>query len=448
MFLKEKRSGRIKGRGCADGRKQRLHKTKEETSAPTVATELLFLSCAIDAKERRTIVTSDIPGAFMQTDVDEVMHVRLEGPLASLLAKVNPNLYEKHLEYDKKGKPIMCVKLKKALCGTLQAAMLFWKDLSAKLVSWGHEINPCDWCVANKMVNGKQCTVLWHVDDLKISHVDPAAVESPPDLLNGVCGKLSPLVTARGKTHDHLGMTLDCAEDGKAKIAMKDCIEEMLAETPDNMDGEAGTPASLHLFAARDEPGGLLDEDDSELFHHHTAKLLFLSRRARPDIQTAVSFLTKRVKAPDQDDCKKLRRTMQCLRGSIDLVLTLEADSERILKWWVDASHAVHPDMKSHTGGTLSMGKGSTCSASKVQRLNTKSSTEAEVVGVDDVMAQVLWTRYFLEAQGCKAEKNTACQDNQSAMLLERNGRGSSSKQTRHINVRYFLSPTASNPVR
>jgi hypothetical protein len=130
---------------------------------------------------------------------------------------------------------------------------------------------------------------------------------------------------------------------------------------------------------------------------------------------------------------------MQHLRGSIDLVLTLEADSERILKWWVDASHAVHPDMKSHTGGTLSMGKGSTCSASKSQRLNTKSSTEAEVVGVDDVMAQVLWIRYFLEAQGRKVEKNTAHQDNQSAVLLERNGPGSSSKRTRHINVRYFF---------
>jgi hypothetical protein len=117
--------------------------------------------------------------------------------------------------------------------------MLFWKDLLAKLVSWGCEINPCDWCVANKMVNGKQCTVLWHVDDLKISHVDPAVVESLLDLLNGVCGKLSPLVTTRGKTHDCLGMTLDCTEDGEVKIAMKDYIEGMLAETPDDMDGEA-----------------------------------------------------------------------------------------------------------------------------------------------------------------------------------------------------------------
>jgi hypothetical protein len=233
-------------------------------------------------------------------------------------------------------------------------------------------------------------------------------------------------------------MTLDYSDDGKVKIVMKDYITKMLDEVPEDMNGEARTPASLHLFTIRDDPV-LLDEPTAELFHHFTAKLLFLSRRARPDIQTAVSFLTKRVKEPDEDDYKKLRRTMQYLRGSLDLLLTLEADDVRVIKWWVDASYAVHPDMKSHTGGTMSMGKGSIYSASKTQRLNTKSSTEAELVGVDDVSAQILWTRYFLEGQGYKVKDNTLYQDNQSAMLLEKNGRASSSKRTRHINVRYFF---------
>ena len=113
---------------------------------------------------------------------------------------VYPKLYDKIVEYEK-GKPLMYVKLKKALYGTQQAAMLFRKDLSAHLVRWGYEINPYDWCVANKMINGKQCTVLWHVDDLKISHVDPAVVEELLDLLNEQYGKRTPLVTTRGKIH-------------------------------------------------------------------------------------------------------------------------------------------------------------------------------------------------------------------------------------------------------
>eukprot|EP00957_Ditylum_brightwellii_P184341 14041164-Ditylum_brightwellii.AAC.1 len=71
MFLKKKRCGRIKGRGCADGRKQRVHTHKDDTSAPTVATEALMLSCLIDAMEGRDVATVDIPGAFMQADMDE-----------------------------------------------------------------------------------------------------------------------------------------------------------------------------------------------------------------------------------------------------------------------------------------------------------------------------------------------------------------------------------------
>jgi hypothetical protein len=132
----------------------------------------------------------------------------------------------------------------------------------------------------------------------------------------------------------------------------------MLDELPPDMAGEAATPAGDHLFTVSDKPEPL-DEDTAEMFHHHTAKLLFLSRRASPDIQTAVAFLTTRVKGPDKEDYKKLCRTMQYLRATIDLVSTLEADDLHVVKWWVDGSYAVHPDMKSHTSATMSMGKGS-----------------------------------------------------------------------------------------
>jgi hypothetical protein len=84
--------------------------------------------------------------------------------------------------------------------------------------------------------------------------------------------------------------------------------------------------------------------------------------------------------------------------------LTLEADELYVLKWWVDASYAVHPDMRSHTGGAMTLGKGVVFGTSTRQKLNTKSSTEAELVGVNDVMPQALWTRYFIEAQGYRSD--------------------------------------------
>jgi hypothetical protein len=161
MFLKKKRCGRIKGRGCADGRKQRICKSKEETSSPTVAVESLFLSCIIDVKEKRDVATCDIPGAFMHSDMDKVVHMRLSGPLATLMTKVGPKLYEKYVTTEN-GKPVLYVKLRKALYGTLQAALLFWKNLTGLLVDeMGFELNPYDSCVANKIIDGKQCTILW-----------------------------------------------------------------------------------------------------------------------------------------------------------------------------------------------------------------------------------------------------------------------------------------------
>jgi hypothetical protein len=124
MFLKQKRCGRIKGQGCANGRKQRINKTKEETRAPTVSVESLFLSCVIDAKERQKVVTCDIPRAFMRADIDEVLHTWFEGPLAQLLTKVDPELYTIFFSKES-GKGVVYVRLAKALYGTLQAALLF-----------------------------------------------------------------------------------------------------------------------------------------------------------------------------------------------------------------------------------------------------------------------------------------------------------------------------------
>jgi hypothetical protein len=95
--------------------------------------------------------------------------------------------------------------------------------------------------------------------------------------------------------------------------------------------------------------------------------------------------------------------------------------------------------MKRHTGVTMSLGKGSPFSSSITQKLNTKSSTEAELVRVDDGMPLVLWTRQFLIEQGYKVTDNVVYQNNQSTILLERNGRASSGRRTRHNNIRYFF---------
>jgi hypothetical protein len=169
------------------------------------------------------------------------------------------------------------------------------------------------------------------------------------------------------------------------------------------------------------------------------AKTLYATKRARPDTCTAVAFLTTRVREPDQDDWAKMVHLMKYIRGTKLLPLILSATDNGILKWWIDASFAVHPNMRGHTGGGLSMGTGFPIVTSTKQKLNTRSSTECEIVGVDDCMPAVLWTRYFLEAQGYGVTKNIVYQDNKSVILMEKNGKASSSKHTKHINIRYFF---------
>jgi hypothetical protein len=113
MFLKQKRCGRIKGRGCADGRKQRVYTAKEDASSPTVSIESIILSCVIDAQEGRHVATADIPGAFMQADMDELVHMRLDGIIVELLLEIAPE-YESFVTIEN-GKRVLYVQLEKAL---------------------------------------------------------------------------------------------------------------------------------------------------------------------------------------------------------------------------------------------------------------------------------------------------------------------------------------------
>ena len=109
------------------------------------------------------------------------------------------------------------------------------------------------------------------------------------------------------------------------------------------------------------------------------------------------------------------------------------------MKCWVDAEYAVHPDMKSHTGGSLSLGHGTLSNKSSTQKLNTKSSTEAELVGLSEYLPYNIWMKNFLESQGYEVKENVIYQDNESAIKMEKNGRNSCTGNSRHVSIRYFF---------
>ena len=440
MFLKRKKSGEVKGRGCADGRKQRVYVPKEAAAAPTVGTPALFVSCLQDASEERHVVTLDVPGAFLQTEqpIDDEVIIRFEGPMVDALIEINPEAYAGKVQIIRNGKSkVLYARAKKAIYGTVRAAYLFWLDISSHFKDWGFETNPYDQCTVNRMFGEHQCTIQWHVDDLKISCRNPKVIDAIITKLNKRYGQTSPLTITRGKVHDYLGMTIDYSEPWRVIFTMYDYINEVIESLPKEMKGSSASPAGDHLFKTNEECPKL-NSEAHEAFHHYTAQLLFLSKRARPNLQTAVAFLCTRVHEPDLDDQKKLTRVMKYLQSTAHLPLILGLDGKGNIYWSVDAAFAVHSDMRGHTGAHMSMGHGTIVAMSSKQKMNTRSSTEAELVGVDQPLLLILWSRLFSEAQGMNIHDNILYQDNESAIQMERNGKASCTKRTKHIEIRYF----------
>jgi hypothetical protein len=301
----------------------------------------------------------------------------------------------------------------------------------------GFEINPYDPCVANKMVNRSQMTIRWHVDDLMISHLKQEEIMQVAQQIKDIYGKN--LKENVGTVHDYLGMTFDYSFDKKVQINMWDYVKKVKVEFPEEIMGVCATSANDYLFKVR-ENATKLNEELAEAFHHTVCQLLFAASRVRHDIQTAVSFLTTRVKDPGKDDRGKLVRVLKYLNGTWFMKLIMSADEMNFtIHWYIDGSHQVHEDCQGQIGCLMTMRKRAVCSSSNKMKCNTQSSTETELILLHDKLSDVIRTRYFVECQGYEIDEYVIFQDNMSALSLEKNGRILSSKQTKHIEAKFFL---------
>ena len=233
-------------------------------------------------------------------------------------------------------------------------------------------------------------TVCWHFDDLKVSHANATKVTKSGEWLNTTY--VVSVVSHRGKVHNYLGMILDFSCDGKVIINMMEYISSIITAFPEEISGFRATPAADHLFDVRDPQDACpLPEEQARTFHHTVAQLLLLSACARCDIQRVTAFLTTCVKAPDKDDWGKVKRLLQYLKCTVHMPLILSAESLALACVWVDTAYAVHTNCRSHTGAGMSLGHGMAMSYSWKQKINTKSSTEAKLVGVDHSLGHILW---------------------------------------------------------
>lgn len=402
-----------------------------DTSSPTVSIESLFILCCIAAKEGRKSKTADIPSAFLNTPQPEASEVLVR--LDKRASEAFCRLYPKYMPYlSRDGTTI--VKLLKAVYGTVEASKLWYHHFSGTLRKMNFIPNPVMPCVFNKGVGKEQLTVAIHVDDCKFMCIDESLIDDALKQLSTIYG---PLKVKSGHIHSFLGMTFDYSIPGEVKVTMEGYIRDLMRIA--GVTGQAATPATSHLFNIN-PTSPLLDKQKKEIFHSLTAKVLFPAKRVRPDVLLPIIFLTTRVQNPTQEDWTKLQRVLCYLNAEPQLGLTLRADDLTRLVCYIDASYGVHMDFKSHTGGTTSFGRG--CGGfhakSTKQKLMSKSSTEAELIGHSDYATHAIAARDFMIGQGYAMRPLEIKQDNMSTIALVHKGYPASG-HSRHINIRFFF---------
>ena len=433
-LIKEKRCGRIKGRTVVDGRGQRGNYTKLETSSSALTLEAFIGTLAIDALEGRDVAVADVTGAFLKADQPDHVVIKMRGPAVKAIIQVNKLKYQKFIVIENK-EEVIYLKLLKAMYGTLTAPLLWYKLLSRTLLDLGFKINCYDPCVANRIVNGKQFTICWYVDDLKLSHAEPQEVTKMLEILNN---KFNQMTITRGRKHTYLGMNFEL-KNGKVEMEMKGYLEECIQAYGEVIVSVASTPANKSLMIVNEE-SMRLEENKKEKFHHIVQKLLHICKRTRLDLQVAVGFLCTRVRQPTNQDWLKLRRVLQYINGTKNLKRIVSIGNFGRIDIFIDASHGIHQNYRGQTGGCIKMGAGILHGRSSKQGLNSKSSTETELIGVSDYMPYPIWLINFYKEQGYEIKKVVLQQDNESTIRMLTNGRKSCGPKSRHIGIRFFWS--------
>ena len=435
MFLKRKthpdgRFDKYEARLVAGGDQQNKD-LYDDLSSPTVSTSAVFTIAAICAFEKRHAAVVDIGGAFLNASMTTgvPVHMRLDKTISDFLITLN-RAYAKYA--DNKGRIV--VLLRKALYGCIESAALWYENLSRTMAALGYTRNDSDKCMFNRTdIRGVQCTATVHVDDLFITSKSKELIA---ELTDGLRARYGEITLSHGPRINYLGMVFDFSCPGEARVSMSRYIDEMLHSS--GVQGIAKTPASEGLFDTR--PGAVTATEEVRVwFHRVTAQLVYLAKRVKPECLTAVAYLATRVIKCSMDDVDKLHRVVRYIRWSGDSGLVFRPGGSGIsVKLFVDASYGVHVDGKSHTGSCVVIGDiGAVHCRSTKQGIVSKSSTEAELIGLSDSANQGIHTRIFLVNQGYSMGPVTVYQDNMSCMAFIDRGR-SGAEKTRHMGIRYF----------
>ena len=220
--LTRKKTGDIKGRLAYNGAPTWSWITSEDKSSPTILNKSLILTWAVNAYERRDVISIDIPNAYLHAELPEkkmgervIMNIREKS--VNWLVEIDSLSYRAFVVIER-GEHVLYLQVLRAIYGMLEAGLLWYRKFRKDLEEKGFKFNQYDGCVANKIVNNSQQTIRFHVDDLLSSHRDPKVNTEFARWAQKKYGDLKPVKVKRGKIHDFLGMTLDFSIPGECHV--------------------------------------------------------------------------------------------------------------------------------------------------------------------------------------------------------------------------------------
>ena len=367
----------LKGRIVGGGHRQdHAMFTDSEISSPTVSLTSVMMGAALAAHKQQHVMTLDHKAAYLNAAMKGPEVIMLLTPdVSSLLIELDSS-YTQYLRSDRK----IAVRLKKALYGCIQSAVLWYNELSSTIEGMGFKKNPYDMCSFMRTTPDDVCTILVYVDDLFIMSGNKTALKEVADTLKNKYGGIT---TTEGHIHDYLGIRWDFTEPGQVTLSMEGYIKDLL--TKYGPYTRSSIPGAPDLFQINKESPAL-GKVKKELFHSAVMTLHYLAKRVRPDILAAVSFCATRVLAPSEQDMSKLQRILGYLSITLEQKLLLKVGAKLELRAYVDSSFGTYMDGKSVTGIVIYLGAAPIYFKSSKQKIVTKSSTEAELIGISDAL--------------------------------------------------------------
>jgi hypothetical protein len=402
--------------------------TPEEKTSPTVSLESVMAAINVAAFEGRKGFTMDIPGAYLNAKLKDPHMVKFPPSLATAYCKLYPE-YRDSLQTD--GSLLLLIE--KAFYGFVESSALWYTEISKFLLSLGYQNHPADKGLFIKSQDRDKITVCLWVDDFLGFSNSPRLTS---ELHDAVVARFGDARFKDGDVLSYIGMTItQPALQHSSKVTQLEYTKRIVAAS--GVTKTAKNPYHPALNTTRSQSHKAVNTTE---FLSLLMSAMYLGKRTRPDILTALSYLGTRVTSPDELDMKCLLRVYEYLNGTQTLGLTFTPQDMQ-LYYWCDAAYACHVnDLRGHTGMLVTLGQHNApiCAKSTKQKIHSRSSTEAELLALDITLIHLLWLIQILTFMGYPQQPTFVFQDNKSTMTVCESGH-SKNGRLKHMAVRWHF---------